>query len=75
MNNIIELNANLARNTFGTMPNNIDFDVVFEPTKVSHKKYVVNGATGEYLDTVGDTFPIPKLSNIFLWSNEPANGS
>lgn len=56
MNNIIELNANLSRNTFGTMPNNIDFDVVFEPTKVSHKKYVMNGMTGEYLDTVGDTF-------------------
>ena len=65
MNNIIELNANLSRNTFGTVPNNIDFDVVFEPTKVSHKKYVVNGATGEYLDTVGDTFSCASHPDFF----------
>ena len=54
MNNIIQLNTDLSRNTFGELPDCIDYDVVFEPTKVPHKKYVVNGKTGEYLDTVGE---------------------
>ena len=54
MNNVIEINTALSRNTFGNLPTNIDYDVVFEPTKAPHKKYVVNGVTGEYLDTVGE---------------------
>ena len=54
MNNIIQLNTNLSHNTFGELPDCIDYDVVFEPTKVPHKKYVVNGKTGEYIDTVGE---------------------
>jgi hypothetical protein len=54
MNNIIQLNTDLSRNTFGELPDCINYDVVFEPTKVPHKKYVVNGKTGEYLDTVGE---------------------
>lgn len=54
MNNIIQLNTDLSRNTFGELPDCINYDVVFEPTKAPHKKYVVNGKTGEYLDTVGE---------------------
>ena len=61
MNNVIEINTELSRNTsgnltsniFGTLPDSINYDVVFEPTKAPHKQYVVNGSTGEYLDTVG----------------------
>ena len=45
-----------ATDTFGDIPDNINFDVAFEPTLVPHKKYVVNADTGVYLDTVGHKF-------------------
>jgi len=38
------------------LPENLDFDPVFEPTKVRDKKYVINSSTGEYIGVVGDTF-------------------
>ena len=38
------------------VPDYMDFDVVFEPTKVKDKKYVINGTSGEYLGVVGNTF-------------------
>jgi hypothetical protein len=38
------------------LPENLDFDPVFEPTKVKDKKYVINGNTGDYIGVVGDTF-------------------
>ena len=38
------------------LPENLDFDPVFEPTKVRDKKYVINGNTGDYIGVVGDTF-------------------
>jgi hypothetical protein len=38
------------------LPSNIDFDVSFEPTKVTDKKYVINNDTGEYLSVVGSGF-------------------
>jgi|TARA_R100000995_G_C3474016_1_gene119875 hypothetical protein len=38
------------------LPENLNFDVQFEPTKVSDKKYVINGVTGEYIGVVGDSF-------------------
>ena len=38
------------------IPNNIDFDVVFEETKVHDKKYVVNANTGDYIGIVGSGF-------------------
>ena len=38
------------------IPENLDFEVMFEPTKVKDKKYVINGYTGEYIGVVGDTF-------------------
>ena len=31
------------------LPENLNFPVEFEPTKVDDKKYVINGNTGEYL--------------------------
>lgn len=38
------------------IPTNIDFDVAFEDTKVSDKKYVINATTGEYVGIVGNSF-------------------
>ena len=38
------------------IPENLNFDPVFEPTKVKDKKYVINGNTGDYIGVVGDTF-------------------
>jgi len=38
------------------LPENLDFNPVFEPTKVKDKKYVINGSTGDYIGVVGDTF-------------------
>jgi len=38
------------------IPEAIDFDVAFEPTKVKDKKYVINNTTGEYLGVVGNSF-------------------
>ena len=38
------------------IPTHLDFDVEFEDTKVSDKKYVINGNTGKYLGIVGTGF-------------------
>ena len=38
------------------IPEELNFDPVFEPTKVKDKKYVINGNTGDYIGVVGDTF-------------------
>ena len=38
------------------IPTHLDFDVEFEDTKVSDKKYVINGNTGQYLGIVGNGF-------------------
>jgi len=38
------------------VPENLNFPVEFEPTKVSDKKYVINADTGEYLGIVGRGF-------------------
>ena len=38
------------------IPTHLDFDVEFEDTKVSDKKYVINGNTGEYQGIVGSGF-------------------
>ena len=40
----------------GVIPEKLNFDVQFEPTKVRDKKYVINGNTGEYIGVVGNTF-------------------
>ena len=38
------------------IPTDIGFDVAFEDTKVSDKKYVINATTGEYVGIVGNSF-------------------
>ena len=50
---------------FGDIPKDIDFPVMFEPTRVSHKKYVINGDTGQYLDTVGHKFNCASHPDFF----------
>ena len=47
------------------IPENLDFTVEFEPTKVKDKKYVINGDTGEYIGVVGDTFQCASHTEFF----------
>lgn len=47
------------------MPDNLDFDVEFEPTKVEDKKYVINGSTGEYIGVVGNGFTCASHGDFF----------
>lgn len=47
------------------IPENLDFDVVFEPTKVNDKKYVINGSTGDYIGIVGDGFTCASHTDFF----------
>jgi len=47
------------------IPENLDFPVAFEPTKVKDKKYVINGGTGEYIGVVGDTFNCASHTEFF----------
>ena len=47
------------------IPENLDFAVEFEPTKVKDKKYVINGDTGEYIGVVGDTFQCASHTEFF----------
>lgn len=47
------------------IPENLDFEVEFEPTKVKDKKYVINATTGEYLGVVGDTFNCASHTDFF----------
>lgn len=47
------------------VPSHLDFNVVFEPTKVSDKKYVVNGETGDYIGVVGNSFQCASHTDFF----------
>ena len=47
------------------IPENLNFDVQFEPTKVRDKKYVINGNTGEYIGVVGNTFNCANHTDFF----------
>jgi len=47
------------------IPDNLNFDVQFEPTKVHDKKYVINGNTGEYIGVVGNTFNCANHTDFF----------
>ena len=47
------------------IPENLDFTVEFEPTKVKDKKYVINADTGEYIGVVGDTFNCASHTEFF----------
>ena len=47
------------------IPENLDFDVAFEPTKVDDKKYVINTNTGDYIGIVGNGFTCANHSDFF----------
>ena len=47
------------------IPENLDFDVLFEPTKVEDKKYVINGNTGDYIGIVGNGFTCASHGDFF----------
>jgi len=47
------------------IPENLDFDVRFEPTKVDDKKYVINSTTDEYIGIVGNGFTCASHGNFF----------
>lgn len=47
------------------VPSHLDFNVVFEPTKVNDKKYVVNGETGDYIGVVGNSFQCASHTDFF----------
>ena len=47
------------------IPEELNFDPVFEPTKVKDKKYVINGNTGDYIGVVGDAFNCASHADFF----------
>lgn len=47
------------------LPENLDFDVRFETTKWDEKKYVINGATDEYIGIVGKDFTCASHPEFF----------
>ena len=47
------------------IPQELDFNVEFEPTKVKDKKYVINGNTGEYIGVVGEGFNCASHTDFF----------
>jgi len=47
------------------IPEKLNFDVAFEPTKVRDKKYVINNNTGEYIGVVGSTFNCANHTEFF----------
>ena len=47
------------------IPENLDFDVAFEPTKVDDKKYVINTNTGDYIGIVGNGFTCASHGDFF----------
>ena len=42
---------------FGALPDALNFNVEFEPTRLSSKKYVINASTGEAVGIVGSSYP------------------
>ena len=50
---------------FDFIPENLDFNVRFEPTKVDDKKYVINAKTDEYIGVVGHTFSCASHDKFF----------
>jgi len=47
------------------VPENLDFKLAYEPTKVTDKKYVINADTGEYLGVVGNDFTTETHTKFF----------
>jgi hypothetical protein len=56
------------------IPQNIDFDVIFEDTKVHDKKYVVNANTGEYVGIVGSGFNCANHGDFYRNVHETVTG-
>jgi hypothetical protein len=56
------------------IPHNIDFDVVFEDTKVHDKKYVVNATTGDYIGIVGSGFNCANHGDFYRNVHETVTG-
>ena len=54
------------------LPENLNFPVEFEPTKVADKKYVINGNTGDYLGVVGSSFKCANHGDFFVGVHEPS---
>jgi len=47
------------------IPENLDFDVTFEPTRVADKKYVIDNDTGEPIAIVGKDFTCASHGDFF----------
>jgi len=47
------------------IPENLDFDVTFEPTRVADKKYVIDNNTGEPIAIVGKDFTCASHGDFF----------
>ena len=47
------------------IPTNLHFNVLFQPTLVHYKKYVINSETREYLGVVGDSFNCASHTDFF----------
>jgi len=47
------------------IPKNLDFNPIFEPTKVDDKKYVINANTGDYIGIVGNGFTCASHGDFF----------
>jgi len=47
------------------IPENLDFDVTFEPTRVADKKYVIDNNTGEPIAIVGENFNCRSHGDFF----------
>ena len=50
---------------FDLITEDLDFDVAFEQTKFSEKKYVINAKTGEYIGVVGNSFNCASHPDFF----------
>ena len=51
--------------TVHEVPENLDFSVGFEPSRVADKKYVINLKTGDYLNVVGHGFKCASHKQFF----------
>ena len=50
---------------FDMIPQDLDFAIAFEPTKLEDKKYVINANTGDYIGIVGHKFTCANHREFF----------
>ena len=55
--NILQFNFDRTANVFGDIPEAINFDIEFQPTRMKGKNYVVNTTTDDVVGIVGDRYP------------------